>query len=110
MTKYCKHRGYIEKCGVSIESAMSMAQVAAAEEAEAVTLAAAIVTGNQRQQTTAGTSQVRHGTLGCTIGNSTRSVRLPYLLGSTDTQLQHNSHGKNLREELEGRGDGELPS
>ena len=110
MTKFCKHRGHRDKCGVCIGRAMSMARAATTEEVEAATLAAAIVTGNQRQQTTAETSQVWHGTVGCTISNSTRLVRLPYLLDNIDIQLQHNSHGENLGEELEGLGDGELPS
>ena len=49
MTKYYKYGGHIEKCGVCIGRAMSMARAAAAEEAEAAMLATATVTGNQRQ-------------------------------------------------------------
>ena len=110
MTKFCKHGGHRDKCGVCIGRAMSMARATKAEEVEDATLVAAIGTGNQRHQTTAGISQVRHGIVGCTTCNSTRSVRLPYLLGNIDIQLQHNSHGENMGEELEGLEDGELPS
>ena len=53
---------------------------------------------------------MQHDTVGCTTCNSTRLVKLPYLLGNIDIQLEHNSHGENLEEELEGLGDGELPS
>ena len=48
-----------------------MAQAAAVEEAEVAMLATATITGKQRQQTTAGTSQVRHGKLCYTTSNST---------------------------------------
>ena len=82
--------------------AIVMASSAATKEAKAAKLAAVGATGNRKQQTTRGTSQVRHATLDCKIGNSTRSVRLSSLLGNTHTQLQHGSHGQNVVEkELE---------
>ena len=110
MTKFCKHGGHKDKCGVCIGKAVSMARATTAEEAQVATRAAAIGTGNSGHHRTAGTSQLQHGTVGCTVGNSIRSVRIPYLLGDIDIQLEHNSHGENLGLGLEGLRDGDLPS